>query len=131
MAPSNGHLVSNRGYMEGLGMHHTPNKSMPYSSPILTLNPKPWTTYSDMFRHLPDLSDLALAASTTHPKPQPLSPQPTLNRKPYLDPLKVCRTIAFYRFWAIVLPTFGGLGKHYSRSPKVGNPIESILKSNV
>ena len=24
---------------------------------------------------------------------------------------KVCRIIAFYRFWAIVLPTFGGLGR--------------------
>ena len=24
---------------------------------------------------------------------------------------KVCRIIAFYRFWAIILPTFGGLGK--------------------
>ena len=24
--------------------------------------------------------------------------------------LKVCRIIAFYRFWAIILPTFGGLG---------------------
>ena len=23
---------------------------------------------------------------------------------------KVCRIIAFYRFWAIILPTFGGLG---------------------
>ena len=26
--------------------------------------------------------------------------------------LKVGRIIAFYRFWAIVLPTFGGLGNH-------------------
>ena len=25
---------------------------------------------------------------------------------------KVCRIIAFCRFWAIVLPTVGGLGKH-------------------
>ena len=24
---------------------------------------------------------------------------------------KVCRIITFYRFWAIILPTFGGLGK--------------------
>ena len=24
---------------------------------------------------------------------------------------KVCRIIAFYRFWAIILPTFGGPGK--------------------
>ena len=24
---------------------------------------------------------------------------------------KVCTIIAFYRFWAIILPTFGGLGK--------------------
>ena len=24
---------------------------------------------------------------------------------------KVCRIIAFYRFWAIILPTFEGLGK--------------------
>ena len=24
---------------------------------------------------------------------------------------KVCRIIAFYRFWAIILPTFGGLGR--------------------
>ena len=23
---------------------------------------------------------------------------------------KVCRIMAFYRFWAIILPTFGGLG---------------------
>ena len=24
--------------------------------------------------------------------------------------MKVCRRIAFYRFWAIIFPTFGGLG---------------------
>ena len=26
-------------------------------------------------------------------------------------PQKVCIIIAFYRFWAIILPTFGGLGR--------------------
>ena len=25
-------------------------------------------------------------------------------------PPKVCRIVALYRFWAIILPTFGGLG---------------------
>ena len=25
---------------------------------------------------------------------------------------KVCRIIAFYRFWAIILPTFGGPGRN-------------------
>ena len=29
---------------------------------------------------------------------------------------KVCRIIAFYRFWAIVLPTFGGLGSTPKKS---------------
>ena len=28
----------------------------------------------------------------------------------YLDP-KVCRIIAFYRYWAIILPTLGGFGR--------------------
>ena len=26
---------------------------------------------------------------------------------------KVCRIIAFYGYWAIILPTFGGLGRDY------------------
>ena len=26
---------------------------------------------------------------------------------------KVCRIIAFYLFWAIILPTFGGLGRGF------------------
>ena len=33
---------------------------------------------------------------------------------------KVCRIIAFYRYWAIILPTFGGLGNAESRLRVVG-----------
>ena len=32
----------------------------------------------------------------------------------YLDlKLKVCRIMAFYRFWAVILPTFVGSGKFF------------------
>ena len=38
---------------------------------------------------------------------------PSIVEIPYKTPTwtpKVCRIMAFYRFWAIILPTFGGLG---------------------
>ena len=44
-------------------------------------------------------------------KPRNLSYKnlPFFGRVPTCTP-KVCRTMAFYGFWAIILPTFGGLG---------------------
>ena len=49
----------------------------------------------------------------------------------YLGP-KVCRMIAFYRFWAIILPTFGGLGHKHDAGPslaprRAGTVFEALL----
>ena len=33
---------------------------------------------------------------------------------------EVCRIIAFYRFWAIISPTFGGLGNYINRDADKG-----------
>ena len=46
-----------------------------------------------------------------HPLHQTLNLNPTCT-------LRVCRIIAFYRYWAIILLTFEGLGKPSTLNPK-------------
>ena len=52
--------------------------------------------------------------SKPRPKPKTLNPETeTPNLIDSIDPTwtpKVCRIVAFYRFWAMILPTLGGLG---------------------
>ena len=42
-----------------------------------------------------------------------------------------CRTIAFYRFWAIILPTFGGLGNPLGLQPDKNIQTSSIALANL
>ena len=73
----------------------------------------------------PELRQKAAAlrrtAKTGRRNPKPL--RPTVTWTP-----KVCRIIAFCRFWAIILPTFGGLGTVLlvARTPR---PPENIKAS--
>ena len=73
-------------------------------------------SYTSLFNSVPPAVRLQYRSVWVFRVSGALGLQDVRIRGHYLEPKEVCRIMAFLRFWAIILPTFGGLGGVLSKS---------------